>query len=410
LFVLAVVSSACAAPRPPRAPRPPAADRFERAASPEPVARRSAAEELGYDPTPEATAMLLVLLQRDRDASVRSHAAGAIAWRRDITLDPALELAATLDPDPQVRLEIGAARATLRPWRKSPGIAAGLSLLCPGCGHFYLGDTTGAVNLGATAALLGTSLTLLRGQPIGLEGPATSVKQPVGLALAVAGQNLWFYSIFDAYRDARVARGDPDISRESLADLARAPFRPRVLASPWVWVGVPLTLAAGIGLSYAAQGLGRGADGMAAPRSIFGVNRVNVLGRDFAPGTGAAAGTAYLAALFAPVGIGEETLFRGVIQTELEDRLGPTGGIIASSAIFGAVHVANFVDDPKSALIAVPVITALGTSLGLAYRSTGRRLSTSVAMHFWYDFLLSSVAFAIDPEHAPFAVRFGAPM
>jgi hypothetical protein len=29
-------------------------------------------------------------------------------------------------------------------------------------------------------------------------------------------------------------------------------------------------------------------------------------------------------------------------------------------------------------------------------------------MHFWYDFLLSTASFVVDPEHQPFAVRFGA--
>ena len=94
----------------------------------------------------------------------------------------------------------------------------------------------------------------------------------------------------------------------------------------------------------------------------------------------------------------------------MEERFGPVRGLIAASAIFGAVHVFNFVDDPATAAIAVPVITVLGSSLGLAYQRTGYKLSTSVAMHFWYDFLLSAVAFAADPEHQPFVVNYGVPM
>jgi hypothetical protein len=27
-------------------------------------------------------------------------------------------------------------------------------------------------------------------------------------------------------------------------------------------------------------------------------------------------------------------------------------------------------------------------------------------MHFWYDFLLSTVAFAADPTHQPFVVNY----
>jgi hypothetical protein len=81
--------------------------------------------------------------------------------------------------------------------------------------------------------------------------------------------------------------------------------------------------------------------------------------------------------------------------------------LASASAIFGAVHLVNFGQDPKEALYAVPTIAVLGGSLGLAYAHTGHKLSTSVAMHFWYDFLLSTVAFAADPRHQPFVVSYG---
>jgi hypothetical protein len=31
-------------------------------------------------------------------------------------------------------------------------------------------------------------------------------------------------------------------------------------------------------------------------------------------------------------------------------------------------------------------------------------------MHFWYDLLLSAVAFAADPQHQPFVVQYGSAM
>ena len=202
-------------------------------------------------------------------------------------------------------------------------------------------------------------------------------------------------------------RGDAgykfSITRESLGELASAPFRPSVIKSPWVWAGVPIALLAGIGVSYLAG------DFTDTP-SILDEKRVNVLGHQFHRGTGFAAGTAYLAGMFAPVGVGEESLFRGVVQTEMEERFGTLGGLFAASVIFGGVHVFNFLDDPGAAAIAVPVITVLGSSLGLAYQHTGHKLATGVAMHFWYDFLLSTIAFAADPEHQPFVVNYAAPM
>lgn len=53
------------------------------------------------------------------------------------------------------------------------------------------------------------------------------------------------------------------------------------------------------------------------------------------------------------------------------------------------------------------MIAAIGAGLGLAYIRTGYKLETSVAMHFWYDFLLSTAAFVVDPEHQPFVVQYG---
>ena len=70
----------------------------------------------------------------------------------------------------------------------------------------------------------------------------------------------------------------------------------------------------------------------------------------------------------------------------------------------------NFTDDPKTAAYAIPLITVLGAGIGLAYNRTGHKLETSVAMHFWYDFLLSAAAFAADPQHQPFVVQHSGPL
>ena len=378
-----------------------------RAADPDPRVRAAAADELAIDPSPQAVQMLIVLQQRDIDPSVRARASAAIEQRKDPDLDPILVQAAAVDPDPNVRAAAAEAHRKLFPWRKRTGTAAGLSLLCPGCGQLYLGNTAeGAAQLGVVAALLGSTVLLLRDQTLALDGTAASRRVPVGILTAITAQNLWFYSIFDAYRDARVARGDTGyrhaITRESLGDLASAPFRSGVLASPWVWAGVPLAVGAGVLASYLAA-----PEDFRDQQSIFEVDKVNVFGRRFSRLGGFGAGAGYFAALFAPVGVGEEALFRGLIQTEMEERFGTYGGLAIASVIFGSVHVFNFLDDPGGAAVAIPVISVLGSGLGLAYQRTGYQLETSVAMHFWYDFLLSTVAFAADPEHQPFVVQYG---
>ena len=409
MFVTVVtgcVLAACVTPAVPQRPVDPA--RYQHAADQNPAVRVHAADELTGDPDPRAGDMLIVLAQRDIDPAVRAAAAAAIAERRDPTLDDALEQSATRDPDPAVRDAAAAAHERLWPWLKQPRTAAGLSLLCPGCGQIYLRETgEGAAMLATTAALIGSGVVLLRDAgTVSLDGPSTSAKAPIGLLLATAGQNAWFYSIFDAYRDARVLRGDVGykfaITRERLPDLATAPFRPSVLKRPWVWAGVPIALLAGIGVSAIAS-----SGGLTGNPSIFDVPHVNFLGHSFSRGAGFALGEGYYASLFGPVGIGEESLFRGLIQTELEERFGTGGGIAIASAIFGAVHLVNFGSDPKQALYAVPTIAVLGSTLGLAYVHTGHRLETGVAMHFWYDFLLSTVGFAVDPNHQPFVVSYG---
>ena len=83
-----------------------------------------------------------------------------------------------------------------------------------------------------------------------------------------------------------------------------------------------------------------------------------------------------------------------------------------ASLIFGGIHAFNFVGEEDGlgiAARAVPFITATGSYLGLVAIKTGFRLETSVALHFWYDFLLGTTAFIVDPDNQPFAVRFGFP-
>jgi len=270
--------------------------------------------------------------------------------------------------------------------------------------------TTGYAELAGTAALVIGGVALVSGHSTSLDGASDSAQVPIGLDLLLTGQNLWFFSIFDAYRHARVLRDDAGyrhpITRETLPYLASAPFRPSVLARPWVWAGVPLALAAGLGISYLVD-----RESFTKYPSIFDIRSINILGHSFHSRAAAfATGEAYYAALFDPVGVGEESLFRGFFQSELEESLGTYGGLAAASGIFGAVHVFNFLgpgQDASQALVAVPLIAVLGSSLGLAYIHTGYKLETSVAMHFWYDFLLSTAAFAADPTHQPFVVQYG---
>jgi len=305
------------------------------------------------------------------------------------------------------------ARASEPPKKITPGKAAAWSLLCPGCGYFYLEQPgTAAAFLAPAVAMGGTGIVLLLDKPeLGnQEDPALEADDPIALQLLLATQNLWFYGMFASYRDGQAIR--PDLvyrvprSHETLGDLASAPFRPSVLARPWVWAGVPLAVGGAIGLAVL---LGSASEDDRS-RTLFDAGDVNFLGRRYDKGPGIALGELYYAALFVPVGVGEEALFRGVLQPALSERIGTTQGWVLSSFIFGAAHAPNFTgESPGTAAAAIAYITAAGGYLGLASMRTSGGLATPVAIHFWYDFLISTVAFVADPEHQPFVARFGAP-
>ena len=43
----------------------------------------------------------------------------------------------------------------------------------------------------------------------------------------------------------------------------------------------------------------------------------------------------------------------------------------------------------------------------ITVRWSGYSLAPSVAIHFWYDFLIEAYGFAMDPKHSPLALTWG---
>lgn len=77
-------------------------------------------------------------------------------------------------------------------------------------------------------------------------------------------------------------------------------------------------------------------------------------------------------------GVGEELLFRGVIQTALENQFGALPGLFLAALIFGLAHYvtrAYFV-----------LATLMGLYLGWLYQWTGNLL-VPVLVHFLYDWI-----------------------
>jgi membrane protease YdiL (CAAX protease family) len=407
----AAPASARAQAESPRAAPVPAA-LLARAAAADPATREASLAELEALATPAAWNLVLVMLQRDLDPRVRAAAAGALAASHDPAFEFALAYAATADPDARVRAAAAASRAAVEPFSKRPKLGAGLSVLCPGCGYFYLGRPERAIAfLGTGAALLGAGLAVQSQSPLDADGSHDAGR---ATPLYQAVQELWFYGIYATYRDARLARGDLNarfpVAKEQLPELLLAPFNPRVLKSPWVWAGIPITLGAGLAASYLIP---QSSSTRERTRMLTDGGGVQFFGRHYGTAEGVALGETYDASLFLPVAVAEESLFRGVVQAGLsEGPLGLWGGWAVGSAIFGAVHTVNFIGDPngvKKAAFAVPYLMVTGSYLGFLYVNSGFSLLRGVAVHFWYDFLLATSYFVSDPDHQPFVMRFATP-
>ncbi len=208
----------------------------------------------------------------------------------------------------QMEIDLNLPPVTFTP-RKNAAIAVGLSSLMPGLGHVYLGDykTAGGL-MGSTSLYAG--LCWLK--------PHSETLVLTNLNLI---SNTWFYGIYAAYRDVRAYNVSDIYSykmpSESLSELAFAPFQWSVMKKKEVWVALLVDLSLVIGIQY-----------FTAPRS----SELHI-GRSHA-------GTAFPLVAF-PVGIGEESFFRGFLQSYLSESITPWGGIAVSSLAFGAAHIPN---------------------------------------------------------------------
>ncbi len=245
---------------------------------------------------------------------------------------------------------------------KNAFLAVSLSSLVPGLGHAYLGDMKTAGGLMGSTCLNWACLAF----------PNTAI-QFTGL---VTLESIWSYGLYAAYRDVRIYNKESGYSYQmptnSFADLALAPFRLSVLKKPEVWGGFLGALALAVGVGYFAY-----------PQDAH-------IQLEFPPEID-------MPLIAFPVGIGEESLFRGYLQSQLSEFFSPWGGIAISSLAFGAMHVPNALFlAPESRwryyTFSIPLITGMGAYFGwLTYKN--RSLKESVALHTWYDFTLLAAGF-----------------
>jgi len=97
-----------------------------------------------------------------------------------------------------------------------------------------------------------------------------------------------------------------------------------------------------------------------------------------------------------PVGLGEESFFRGFLQSALSETFNPLTGIILSSLLFGAAHIPNAQGLEKAErwryyTFSLPLITGIGAYCGWL-TNKNHSLQESVALHTWYDFIIFSIS------------------
>jgi membrane protease YdiL (CAAX protease family) len=161
-----------------------------------------------------------------------------------------------------------------------------------------------------------------------------------------------------------------------------------VVAAIAAWLtGVPL--ADEIGMSLAATGWGAVATlPMLAALAVLTrldwppINRIREIVRSFTRQLlwGASWGEVALLCLLA--GIGEELLFRGVVQVLIADATGQIAGIVLGGVLFGAVHYLT------TTYFVLGV--AVGCYLGWLFAATGS-LVVPIVAHAAYDFVALAV-------------------
>lgn len=272
--------------------------------------------------------------------------------------------------------------------------AALFSSLVPGPGHIYLGEKDqGLLLLGGEFALLLSSFAFDRDVFSGLSSSeeSTFLSNP-GL---IGATELPYLSVYLAYREARdknhnIGYKHP-LSNDSLKDLAKAPYDLKLITEPdfflplFSHLGGILTIM--ILLDEYGESIGN-----------FGMQRdtVRVYNKKLPPLLGYPLGEAGMMLSFTAVAMGEEALFRGYIQSELEERFGRKWGWITASTLFGAMHLPKG-DTTKEHLAAFLSTLTGGLIMGHFYQEN-YSLRKPIAYHTWWNLLLGTLDLILNPE------------
>ena len=252
----------------------------------------------------------------------------------------------------------------------SPVIAATASAIIPGLGQAAQGDyTTAAEHFSIFAVSLGLGIHY-QNQPDFLQDQdryqhereiinQTTLRRDFALRIAT---DMTLYSSFAAYRDGRsrdTRYYRTPAPKESLSDLAVAPFRWEYLSRPTTFIPIGIQL-------------------IAAASDRYGVYR--------APDVSKNALYAYELTANEFTAVGEEGFFRGFLNNEMSSQWGNGWGLAGSSAIFGLAHTGQ-----GQAANAIQAGLA-GAYLGWVQQRNSFQIGEGVAIHYWVNVIAGIAA------------------
>jgi membrane protease YdiL (CAAX protease family) len=280
-----------------------------------------------------------------------------------------------------VMLCLGAARVQA----VNPELNAFASFALPGLGQIFDRDyVPGAIEMGSYLVLYQQYSTLIaRDDYIKPEDQLDNKNKTIATNHTTFYAELYgtmmldlqFYSSYSAYRDARLSQYNEGyhtpMPNETLGDLALAPYSWKYLSRPTTYLVLILPL-------YAA--LAPPSKDQLVYQPDSSITR-DEMARGFA-------------VQFEGVAIGEEAFFRGVLNNGLSSGFGDIWGLVGSSAAFGLAHTGA----PGQA---TPLLaSAFGMYLGWLQQRNEYEIAQGVAIHFWWDFLISLGTLAKHDQNA----------
>jgi hypothetical protein len=179
--------------------------------------------------------------------------------------------------------------------------------------------------------------------------------------------DMTLYSGYAAYRDARQRDNSgfrTPVPRESLGDLAKAPFSFDYLSRPTTFIPLMLEAAA---LYHEKNS-----------KDAYAIYRANdVSERDL---------HVFNLTANEMTAVGEEAFFRGFLNNEFSSRYGDGTGLVTSSVIFGLAHTGQ--GQTANALQA----TAAGFYFGWLHQKNGYATGEGAALHYWFNVLAGAAA------------------